>query len=230
MTVAGRTVDKEGDRVEFTRQQIIDGLISEYALFADLVAPLSPSEWDAPTRCANWAVRDVAGHVAGNALDTVRGIIGSRGPDEQASAYRDDSPTDLAAALQNAAVRMRRIFEAVDDEAWLRPSPVASRTIGNGALTLWYDAFVHADDIRAALGRPPQRGAGLPVAVQWLVTELGRRGWGPARLSLDGLPETAIGDGNGPVLQGDPIRFVLVASGRRDPAEFGLDESVNVHG
>jgi hypothetical protein len=48
-------------------------------------------------------------------------------------------------------------------------------------------------------------------------------------LALDGLPPHAIGTG-GPVISGDPMRFVLAASGRCDPAELGLDENVNVHG
>jgi hypothetical protein len=105
---------------------------------------------------------------------------------------------------------------------------VPGRTIGNGVLTLWYDAFVHGDDIRTALGRPGERGPGLAASVRWLRDELARSGWGPVALSLDGLPPLAIGNG-GPEVTGDPMRFVLAASGRSDPAEFGLDPGVNVY-
>ena len=34
--------------------------------------------------------------------------------------------------------------------------------LGEGIEALWYDAFVHADDIRSATGRPSERGDGLP--------------------------------------------------------------------
>jgi hypothetical protein len=38
-----------------------------------------------------------------------------------------------------------------------------------------------------------------------------------------------VGDGSGRRVTGDPHQFVLVATGRADPATLGLDESVNVY-
>ena len=46
------------------------------------------------------------------------------------------------------------LLDALDDDMWNGPSGVPDLTFGRGVLTLWYDAFVHADDIRAALGQP----------------------------------------------------------------------------
>ena len=74
------------------------------------------------------------------------------------------------------------------------------------------------DDIRAAIGRPSERGPGLRVAVLHLAEVLTGRGWGPAVLALDGMAEVAVGSGGGPRLEGDPHRFVMVATGRADPA------------
>ena len=54
-------------------------------------------------------------------------------------------------------------------------------------------------------------------------------GWGPATLALDGMEEVLVGDGRGPRVTGDPHQFVLVATGRADPATLGLDEAVNVY-
>ncbi|WP_345366597.1 maleylpyruvate isomerase family mycothiol-dependent enzyme [Actinoallomurus liliacearum] len=210
------------------RAEVVAGLAGEYARFAALIDGLSPEEWRTATRCTRWEIRDVAGHVTANAVDTVDGVVGTRTPDEQARAFRDATPADLAARLRAAAGRLIPFLESLDDAAWDRPAPKVGRSIGNGVHTLWYDAFVHGDDIRAALGRPGDRGPGLLASVQWLRDELDRLGRGPFRVLLDGAGEYAIGAG-GPVLRGDPLRFVLVATGRADPAEFGTDATINVH-
>ncbi|WP_433179184.1 maleylpyruvate isomerase family mycothiol-dependent enzyme [Actinoallomurus sp. CA-150999] len=211
-----------------SREEVVAGLSGQYAAFAALIDGLTAEEWDAPTRCAGWRVRDVAGHVVGNAADTANGVAGTRTPDEQARAFRGGGPDDLAAELRASAGRLIPLLETLDDRVWARPSPVPGRSIGNGVHTLWYDTFVHGDDVRAALGRPADRGPGLAGSVDWLRDELERLGRGPYRLVLDGLGEYAIGAG-GPVLRGDPLRFTLVATGRADPAEFGTDAGVNVH-
>ena len=210
------------------REDVVAGLSGQYAVFAALIDSLTAEAWDTPTRCTGWQVRDVAGHVVGNAIDTANGVIGTRTPDEQARAFRDGGPGDLAAELRAAAARLIPFLDALDDRVWGRPSPVPGRSVGNGVHTLWYDAFMHGDDIRTALGRPEDRGPGLAGTVHWLREELERLSRGPYRLVLDGLGEYAIGS-RGPVLRGDPMLFTLVASGRADPAEFGADPSVNVH-
>lgn len=214
--------------MELTPPQIVAGLLSEYESVAGLIRDVSRAGWDTPTRCRGWAVRDVAGHVTGNAIDSAHGTIGARTPDEQARDLRGHEPADLAALLATAAARMGSFLRGLDDDRWESPSPASGRTIGNGVLTLWYDAFVHGDDIRAALGQPSRRSPGLAASVLWLRTELEQKGWHGARLLLDGLDEITIGPG-GPVVRGDPLRFVLAAAGRSRPEELGLDASVNVY-
>ncbi|SEG09169.1 TIGR03083 family protein [Thermomonospora echinospora] len=214
---------------EPTRDQVVRGLADEHATFAALVAPLSEEQWRAPTRCSGWQVCDVAAHVAANAVESVDGTIGGRSPDEQARALRGSTPKEIADLLSTASGRLRGFLERLDDDTWHAPSPVAARTIGNGILTLWYDTFVHHNDISAALGRPHDTtGPGLTASVYWLVQELSRLERGPLTLDLDGLPPRRVGTG-GPTVTGDPMRFVLAASGRTDPTALGLDESVNVH-
>ena len=95
-------------------------------------------------------------------------------------------------------------------------------------LGLGFDTYVHADDVRAALGRAPDRGPGLAAAVAFLAASLTENGWGPATLALDGMAPRDIGAG-GPFVTGDAHQFMLVASGRADPASLGLDPAVNVY-
>ncbi|REE95243.1 maleylpyruvate isomerase family mycothiol-dependent enzyme [Thermomonospora umbrina] len=211
-----------------SREQVVRGLADEHAAFADLLASLDDDAWSTPSRCRGWEVRDVAAHVVANAVESVDGTIGARTADEQAAAFRGGTPARLSRTLREAAERLHGFLEPLDDTVWDSPSPVAGRTIGNGVLTLWYDAFVHTDDIAAALGRPHPEGPGLGASVGWLVEELTRLGRGPLTLRLDGLPPRTVGAG-GPEVTGDPWRFVLAASGRAEPAALGLDEKVNVH-
>ena len=60
-------------------------------------------------------------------------------------------------------------------------------------------------------------------------TLLEAAGWGPATIAVDGVEAIPVGDGSGTRVTGDPHQFVLVATGRADPATMGLDESVNVY-
>jgi uncharacterized protein (TIGR03083 family) len=210
------------------RETVAAGTVAEYEAFADLLDSLSDAEWRTPTRCTAFEVRDVAGHVVGLAEDVARGVPGSRTAEEEAATVRDDPPPVAAARLRTALDSLRALVGALDDDAWAGPSGLGDLTLGRGVLTLWYDTYVHGDDIRAALGRASARGAGLGASVVYLVEELEARGWGPATIAVDGVPPRAIGRG-GPTVTGDPLEFVLAATGRADPAPLGLDASVNIY-
>ena len=96
-----------------------------------------------------------------------------------------------------------------DDDAWQTPAPGGyAGTLGDGVEALWFDLYAHGDDIRDAIGRPSERGDGLRPTVSHIATELTKRGWGPATLALDGLPEFPVGDGTGLRIDGDPLQFM----------------------
>ena len=69
----------------------------------------------------------------------------------------------------------------------------------------------------------------LRACVSHLAQLLTDKEWAPATLRFDGLGEFPVSDGGGRVIDGDPLEFVLVATGRADPATLGLDDSVNVY-
>ena len=210
------------------RTDVARGALDEYESFAALIEPLDTSAWDAPTRCAGFQVRDVAGHVVGLAEDGVKGVPGSRNAEEEAASVRGDSPAGVAARLRAVIDALRPLLDGLDDEMWDGPSGVPELTFGRGVLTLWYDAFVHADDIRAALGRPRAAGAGLAASVEYLAGELTTREWGPATLAFDGVARYDVGVG-GREITGDPMQFVLVATGRAEPATMGLEPGVSIY-
>jgi uncharacterized protein (TIGR03083 family) len=210
------------------RPTVAAGALAEYEAFADLVEALDDTQWHAPSRCTGFEVRDVAGHVIGLAEDAAAGVPGSRTAEEEAASVRDDSPAHAAARLRAAIAVLRDVVAVLDDDAWNGPSPVPDMTLGRGVLTLWYDTYVHADDVRAAIGQPSDRGPGLEASVAYLAGELEQRGWGAATLVLEGLAPIEVG-GAGPEVRGDPLQFVLIATGRADPSVLDLDGTVNIY-
>ena len=216
------------------RTEISAGFLAELDDFGELLRSLEPADLDAPTRCTGWTVRDVAGHMVGQITDVVNGRLEGLGTPEvterEAKERAGRSAAELAGELAEGCAGVAALSEQLDDTAW--NAPVASDfdgTLGEGVLALWFDGYLLADDIRAALGAPPVQGDGLRGSLHWVAADLGRRGWGPATLALDGVDVIEIG-GGGEKITGDPVHFLLVATGRADPSPYGLDESVNIFG
>lgn len=120
-------------------------------------------------------------------------------------------------------------LESLPAEAWAGPAPGSpDYSLRFAAEAIWYDTYLHGDDIRAALGRPSARGDGLRCAVHHVAGYLDHQHWGAATLALNGIERIEIG-GGGAEITGDPLEFVLAATGRRDPSAIGLDRSINVY-
>jgi uncharacterized protein (TIGR03083 family) len=216
------------------KETVAKGFEQGHADFSALLRSLDQREWQTPTRCDGWTVADVAAHVTGGITDVVSGNLDGLGTPEvtqrQVDERRGKSPADIADELAASSELGVGMLAGFDDAAWNGPVPVPGLpgTLGDGVEALWYDAYLHADDIRSAIGRPTERGPGLEAAVSHVAFFLNDGGWGPATLALDGVPEYEIG-GGGARITGDAHDFVLVATGRANPASLGLDETVNIY-
>jgi uncharacterized protein (TIGR03083 family) len=220
--------------VTLPRDVVLPGMLDEYAAFGGLLRALSMEDWDRPSRCAGWRVADVAAHVVGQLTDVVNLRLEGLGTPEvtarQVDERRGRGPDDLADELESAAKAAAGLAAAFDDAAWEAPAPGGTAgTLGFGLEALWFDTFLHADDIRDALGRQPVRGTALRPSVSHIAQVLTDQGWGPATLGLDGIEAFAVSGGGGREVTGDPLAFVLAATGRADPASLGLDPSVNIY-
>jgi uncharacterized protein (TIGR03083 family) len=211
------------------REEAIAGLQAEYVAFGDLVRSLDDQQWEKPSRCAGWTAGDVARHVVGTATDVANGVVGTHTPEEEVAERKDRTPAQIVDELDAALGTLANLGAIIDDNAWNGPSPVPDLTMRQGILTLFYDLYVHADDIRVAVGLPTAGAAlGLDASVEYLAEQLEQRNWGPATLALDGMEKADIGGGGDPVT-GDPKQFVLAATGRADPSSLGLDQTVNIY-
>jgi len=215
------------------RTEIETGIVSELTSFHELLEHLDDRAWATPTRCEGWTVANVASHVVGSMADVVGGRLDGLGSPEATArevAEREGrTPADLAQELADVTKQAADLLAVFDDAAWNAAAPGGyTGTLGEGVEALWYDTWAHADDIRAALRLPTERGPGLRAGLHHVAENLEVQGWGPATLALDDVEEIPIGAG-GTRVSGDPYAFVLVATGRGDPATFGLDETVNIY-
>jgi uncharacterized protein (TIGR03083 family) len=217
-----------------SRNDIQTGYPVELAAFADLLRATPPGEAATPTRCDGWSVADVGAHVAGGLADVVTFNLDGAGTPEWTQRQVDDrrgrSLGELADELEQVTKVATDLMAAFDDDAWNGPAPAGvASTIGVGIEGLFYDVYLHGDDIRAAFGAPSVGGPGLRCAVHHVAGLLTDRGWGPATLALDGIDEVPVSGGGGRRVTGDPLAFVLAATGRADPTPLGLGADVNVY-
>lgn len=117
---------------------------AERADLATLLTELTPAQWDAPTPCSEWRVRDVAAHVvsyeglgaAALAQRFVKGrLMFDRVNEVGVAEQSTRSSEDLIALVRSHVV----------------PHGITARFGGRVALT---DALIHHQDIRRPLGLP----------------------------------------------------------------------------
>lgn len=217
-----------------SREDITAGLLAEMERFEELVRSLNDEEWVKPTRCEGWTVAGVASHAIGSMADVVNLRLDGLGTPEVTQREVDERAGRSPAELADEAAQVRKqaadMMPGFDDASWNAPAPGGYEgTLGDGVEALWFDFFMHGDDIRAAIGRPSEHTDGLRASASHIATELTKRKWGPATIALDGLPDFDVSGGGGQLVEGDPLEFALAATGRADPASVGLDHSVNLY-
>jgi uncharacterized protein (TIGR03083 family) len=204
------------------RTEVVQGFTDEMGRFSELVRSLEQTELAAPTRCAGWTAGDTAAHVAGTLADIIAGRLEGLGTPEVTQRAVDErrgrTGGELADELEQVAKVGADILAGFDDDAWKGPGPAGvNGTLGYGVESLWYDAYLHGDDIRVAIGKPSVYGPGLRAAVSHVTDTLAMNDWsGEAPVTVDSAPE-------------DMLAFVLAGTGRADPSTIGLDETVNIY-
>ncbi len=178
----------------------------ERAVLADVLDTLSPTEWETPSVCEGWSVRDVAAHLIGAPQYSVgRALVAglrARG--------------DLNRAIHDEAKRwaQRPTGEIVADYRRLngvnRPAP----------FTTWHkallDTLVHTQDIVIPLGRTqamPRDAAREAADRAWV---LGWPWFPKRRFRSVRLEATDVNwaRGRGPVVRGPMWALLLLVTGR----------------
>lgn len=183
----------------------------ERADLADFLAGLTAEQWNGPTLCTRWRVRDVVAHIISyDDLGPLR-LVGrfAQGrfmPDQVSEVdvrrYAALSTAELLAELKNH----------------LRPTGLTAAFGGRIGLC---DAVIHHQDIRRALGAPrevPHQRLGevLPFARTAPPIKAGRRVRGLRLVATD----LDWASGSGPVVEGPAEPLLMAMAGRAD----ALDE------
>lgn len=223
--------------VQVSRAEVLAGITEERERFCELALSLDEKAWNAPTRCAGWAVSDVVAHLAGIFTDLAFGRFDGQGQppttERQVQERRGRTRDELLRELRKGGRLVDRMVASLPEDGWSLPAPGGfSGPLRRAVQMIWYDLYVHSDDVRAAAGLPSERGPGLRAAVLHAADTLGRWGWRPVTLHLEGMEPVAIRGGAkdaADVVEADALAFLLAATGRLDPAAVGLDDRVNIY-
>jgi uncharacterized protein (TIGR03083 family) len=190
----------------------------ERASLADLLDDLRADEWDVPSLCAGWRVREVAAHLAlahTGPAEAVRGLVRARGSFDRM--IRDTAQRHAAAPPAQLTGEIRAM--------------VGSRRHAPGITHLepLLDVLVHGQDIAVPLGRPR---AVPPDAAAAAATRVWTMPWPmsatfAARRRLRGLrlvaTDTDWSVGDGDRVEGPVGALLLLLTGRTAAALPRLD-------
>ncbi|MDQ4096144.1 MAG: maleylpyruvate isomerase family mycothiol-dependent enzyme [Actinomycetota bacterium] len=248
MSVAA--VDKEM-RVEdlpgLTHAESIDLGRRQLDALIDELKALTESDWDKPTDCERWTVRDIVAHVLGwaQASPSPREMVRLR---KASRAVRKELPGSLdsqneAMVLARRHMSPQRLIEELERAA--EPFLTFRRRVGSavGLLPLrvdtvgWTNArfllgpiftrdhFMHRIDISQATGRAMGLGAAERRVVQDIARHWGRSSQADALLRLSGPVggNYVSGSGGRAIISGDGIDFCRILAGRAEPGVMEIE-------
>lgn len=178
-------------------------LEAERIAAADYLEAIAPPDWDRPSLCDGWRIKDVAAHLVSGAKSTPRrfvgGLIGSGFNFDKMMAKGvqregDRTPAELVAELRRVAPKHTQPGKAMLGEAVL-----------------------HQEDIRRALGEP----GSYPAEDLVTVAEYYKNAGAPLRVKgrIAGLrleaTDVAWSTGDGPTVTGPAVSLLLAMTGRR---------------
>jgi uncharacterized protein (TIGR03083 family) len=216
----------------------------EYSRFARVLADLTEEDWQAPTSCPGWTIRDMAGHTLGMAElaaslpEMARQLIRAGRAAKRSGKPQIDELTDLQVrkhqqlSVAELVAAVQRIGPKAVAGRRRRPALMRARTITDhgpdgasperwkiGFMTdtiLTRDPWMHRSDIAQALGRPMELSREHDgVIVADVVAEWALRHGQPYELTLTGPAGGRWSSGaNGEVISLDAEQFCRILSGR----------------
>ena len=188
-------------------------VVEQRLALAELLAGLSEADWEQPSLCAGWRVRDVAAHL------TLIPI-----PPSPGSLLVDFAKARGNYARFNTLVSQRRAArtptEIVQDLRTSAESRSVPRLV-NPANVMW-DILVHAQDITIPLGidfpTPPAAGAAAATRIwdlRWPFSFGAKRRLDPFTLTATDADWTI---GTGPEIAGPISAILLLLTGRTEAA------------
>ncbi|UPK75387.1 maleylpyruvate isomerase family mycothiol-dependent enzyme [Nocardioidaceae bacterium SCSIO 66511] len=177
----------------------------ERSELADFLEGLTPDEWDVPSLCTRWRVRDVVAHMI---------------------SYEEHGPRDVLRRMTKARFRFKDLnevglaeyadYSTHDLIEFLRShlDPVGATARSGGKVGL-VDALIHHQDIRRPLGKPRTIPTDrLRLAVDFAVTAPPLRGFWHARGVRLIATDLDWSRGRGPEASGPGEAILMTLAGR----------------
>jgi uncharacterized protein (TIGR03083 family) len=152
----------------------IEGLREVWGSLSALGATLDEVQFDLPTECPGWSVKDQFSHLIGTELllegaavpdvevlerDHLHNELGEAN-ERFVLARRGRSGSEVVAEFTELTTHRLETLRALDDEAWqvLGPSPIGMVPYVDFMGVRTFDSWVHEQDVRRAVGEPGGRG------------------------------------------------------------------------
>lgn len=264
----------ESVRTRLDKSSVLGGLFGCWEALDALLGALPEADWSQPAPLPGWSVHDVVAHLIG----TESSLLGIPAPDAEITGVahvRNDigamnerwvhhlggqPGTALRERFAAVTAERRAVLAAMSDADWnaSTPTPAGPDSYGRFMRVRIFDCWMHEQDIRAALHRPPSQAdletaaAGLALdemaaVMGFVVSKLGRAPEGSrVAIELTGplarVIRVVVVDGRGRVVDDfggqaptvsirlDGLQFTRIAGGRddADPAAVELDGDQDV--
>jgi uncharacterized protein (TIGR03083 family) len=190
-----------------TKDEMLDKIVLHRSRLIDRLADVSPTDWDTPSLCTGWKVRDVVGHLVSILDISMAKFVGS---------------AILARSFDKVADRFAREYGARDPKSLLDSyRSVADKKFappGVGPIAPLTDLLVHTRDIERPLGLSNNIQEPSMHTVLNYVCGGKARGFVPAKRT-NGLRFLATDSdwsiGAGPLVTGPADAIMLAATNRR---------------
>ena len=176
------------------QDEVVRLIVEQRAALLTALAPAGPADWDRPTVCAPWTVKDVLAHMVEGELNVgriYRGEVKEQGyidPEEGIAKWRALPGEAVRAALWQHGTAAQRVLDAMTEEVWRAPiKAYGCREVSQLVRLHAFDVAVHGHDLTDALEAEPVWGPALPFLVEFVVRA------GPPTLKRRGLePEGSL--------------------------------------
>jgi uncharacterized protein (TIGR03083 family) len=129
--------------------KVLPALDEQFDSILDLAASLGPDDWERPTACPGWSVKDNLAHVIGTEAMLA-------GNERWVESYRPGPPSAVLEDLRGIVAERRAALAAMDRSEFDREAmtPAGPDSYGRFMRIRIMDMWMHEQDIREALGRP----------------------------------------------------------------------------
>ncbi|MGH2753197.1 MAG: maleylpyruvate isomerase family mycothiol-dependent enzyme [Actinomycetota bacterium] len=214
-----------------------------------LLRTLDPDEWDAPTDCDRWSVKDIVSHLIGWAeffssgkefrhqfAASIRRRKELGNPvnaqnEQQVEDRRHLSPDELIERFEGAMARFLNFRMKVGRYAhfvpWYDPSIIGLSNLGYIARVIYTrDVFMHRIDISRATDRPVVLEHADAELLADVVRDWAKRRKVDATIDLGSVGKFLAGAPHRATIAGNGVQFSRVMTGRAGPETLALEGDV----